>query len=73
MQKKVEGKKKKNHATLAMQDELSHFTGKKSNRMTCLRISSEFMAIPYLLSAWTARLSFTHASCHFNIEKYLIS
>lgn len=36
---------------LAMQDELSHFTVPKSNRMGCLRISNEFVAIPYLLSA----------------------
>lgn len=46
-----EKKKKKKNPTLATEDELSHFTGKKSNGMMCLRISSEFVATPYLLNA----------------------
>lgn len=59
-----ERKKKMENTALAMRDDLSHFTGKKSNRITCLRISSDFVAIPYLLNAQVAKLSFTKASCH---------
>lgn len=44
------GKKKKKNPTLATEDELSLFTGKKSNGMMCLRISSEFVATPYISS-----------------------
>lgn len=45
-----ERKKKKKNPTLATEDELSLFTGKKSNGMMCLRISSEFVATPYISS-----------------------
>lgn len=57
-------KKRKENSTLAMRDDLPHFTGKKYNKITYLRINSDFVAIPYLLNAQVAKLSFTKASCH---------